>query len=469
MPESISIASPLAILLVVALATTIVVAGRNDVALGMWLAWQNWAYLATVGQQTPLFRILVGVLLAATVSNVVWRVFRKELPALSGVLRRPVMLVLGWAVWVFLASWPPQSEIGRQMLIFAIGYGMATAFAVALLAADPFRVLNVLWTMSACTVVAGLAAISEAGSQGVEALLYRGPLTGFGSVNYTLFAQPIAAATVFVSAAALCSNGRVQRLAGGVMALSLGGLLAMSGSRQNVLGAILGVSAVLVTARKSKRGRTVAGIPRPIRYASVGAAALSVAYILSQTTLWEERLAPEQLKGVAGRDVFMAMAWRTFLENPLAGAGVSYSENGEWAHNAVLDVAAGQGVVGLVLFFAVLVSVGRRTLRLARSAPRIAPEGRTIVCTAMGLYVSALTAGAVNAITSIPSFFLVAGLIGEVEKYQAAGRAVGPYPMPPRSAEATTDGRYVPKGWRRVSGMRSGARGLLFESLGRRE
>lgn len=182
---------------------------------------------------------------------------------------------------------------------------------------------------------------------------------------------PVAAIGVIAGVRLMCADSRTQRMAGA--ALGIGSLNAMlfAGSRTAWLALLAGTGLTTVpmlrhwlARRWSPSGASAAATGALIAGLAVMAAVLAV--------MWD-------LPTFAQRRTIWRVCWEQFLERPLAGHGFSaiwtmpeFLEKHDLlsrgsAHNALLEVALGLGLLGLVPFVVIAVlamrNAGRDLLR----------------------------------------------------------------------------------------------------------
>jgi O-antigen ligase len=183
-----------------------------------------------------------------------------------------------------------------------------------------------------------------------------------------------------------------RRLLGGLYvpaALAAVALTASRGATLTVLVAILAVPALT----DHLGGRTI------VRAVAVGFLAAAVLYVWIPSASWERLLSTrDELSGgtLSYRTVVWRAAWETFGEHWLCGVGAgafpavaaSSSINERMVvHNTFLSIAVELGSIGVALYFAPWVLVGRR----ARRAEKVMRRWSYVVLTTWVIGVSSLT------------------------------------------------------------------------------
>ncbi len=155
-----------------------------------------------------------------------------------------------------------------------------------------------------------------------------------------------------------------------VPAVALTGPAVMAiGSRGPLLSAVGGIAAWTL----------MRGLPR--RRSALAGAALGVTILLGVREAPDESLSRLFLYEDAARESLWATAWSTFLEHPILGVGwgdFATVSGSEYPHNAMLEVAAELGLLGLAAFIGLLVASALRTWR-----SRTTGEARVLGAVAM--------------------------------------------------------------------------------------
>jgi O-antigen ligase len=261
-----------------------------------------------------------------------------------------VLVAAALASLLVVHDWPP----ARHQLI-SIGFGIATAFAVAQYADQPRRILAVCLAAAVGMAAASASVLVRIAVSGLPALLELATGTRMGRFGYEDPNTPAAFAVALLApvAFALASvRGRGQRAALIAIALFmvLGVILSQSRGAMLVLGAAL----FWVPLRARRARGWVAGA---LVVLAIVAAVLPRSY-------WDRFEMILQLRGVVIdeslllRQHAMLGAWQMFLEHPWLGIGLGNMGSnaprfmlGEYvAHNTLIEVAATTGAVGLLAY-----------------------------------------------------------------------------------------------------------------------
>jgi O-antigen ligase len=150
------------------------------------------------------------------------------------------------------------------------------------------------------------------------------------------------------------ARGRpVRRVAGALMAAFMFGAIVLSKSRAGFLGLVVMIAALVISTQRVRPG--------------IGAAVLAATLIATPfvpESFWQRMASifDEELDETGSRQArkdLLSEAWQTFLDHPVTGVGAGQFKNYDpqeraraWneAHNALLQVAAELGVLGLAVF-----------------------------------------------------------------------------------------------------------------------
>ena len=261
----------------------------------------------------------------------------------------------------------------------------ATAACVALFVAVRRTVVNIrgLWIVGGGLLVGSMISVKtllgESGGQASLRYDVVGPRIGLSGLNpnYSSYALAGAAALVVLLA---------YRYPRAILVLStlvffLYSALLLTGARGGVA-AILGVVLWAVWWRVGRRMRAVS-----LRVLLCGVLVIALAIFTGAADGVLKIYASEQglrdLGDLNGRLTVWPVARRLFLDQPVFGFGAGTFPNlnrlAIYAHNAPLDIASGLGVLGLVIFAALLVFAVRET-------KNVDPSLRSL---AAGLFVAA--------------------------------------------------------------------------------
>lgn len=384
--------------------------GRLELATAVFLATSNWAYSATIGPDIPLFRILFLSVVGA-LAVYLWR--ERPAPGRGAWLAPWASPAYGWfAVWVgwlvvvsLLYSRPETTG----QLTFLLAYGFFAFVAVAPFAGHTGKYLHFAIAYVSTSLAVGAIALRD-----LSALIDRSPfgdtplMRGLTGVNYITFSFPYLATTTFLLVGALAGQRQLLRAVCSVGAVFSAYVLASTGARQTVVGT--GVAATCVTWWYLRRKR----IPFVGAVLIVVALAGIVVGAYAGLDVWSRWMDPEVFETGAGRSEMWRSALETFLDAPVAGKGVAYAVEGDWAHNSLLDVAASQGAIGVCLFLGWLAIVLQGSLRRLRSLTD--PSAWALHAATLGILLGALVAGLVNSVLSMPHFFWSAAVIHAVSR-----------------------------------------------------
>lgn len=168
-----------------------------------------------------------------------------------------------------------------------------------------------------------------------------------------------------------------------------------SGARQSMPAFLAATAAIIGLHRRNASSR--ARMILPIAVFALGL----LMYV--QSEMWVLRAGNDaQVRELGGRTFYMQLAWNTFLESPIIGAGLQYGGLGEWAHNGVLGVLASQGIVGFALLGVWLHWQWRALLRVRSTDQRIG----SIHLIGVGWIAYGLVAGLVTEFLFVPMLFV---------------------------------------------------------------
>ncbi|MGQ0703332.1 MAG: O-antigen ligase family protein [Gemmatimonadales bacterium] len=177
-----------------------------------------------------------------------------------------------------------------------------------------------------------------------------------------------------------------RRLAAGVVFLFALSAILLTVTRAMLAALLIGCLASLGALALVRRGRQLVGVLA----SAVAATVVGLALVPPFLTRWEARLSSENLEGIStlvGRVEEFRAFWTEFRQSPLTGQGLGHQFGDPTSsdiglatvgltlpHNHLAFVAGTLGVVGLVLYYGVLVGAlgrGARLLHRWRREPQV--------------------------------------------------------------------------------------------------
>lgn len=166
-------------------------------------------------------------------------------------------------------------------------------------------------------------------------------------------------------ACAVAAKGHMQRLAYGLISMSLLGFIMLLGGRGTALSLAVGLVVYLAAASQIRW-------PRKLLYAAMLASVAWQAFVLAPSYSRSRLFVADP-----ARPILWERALKQFLDNPTIGEGVGTyatpmgTERG-WPHNLLLEFAGETGAVGLALITLFLVATA---VKYARTRRQVLPGG----------------------------------------------------------------------------------------------
>jgi O-antigen ligase len=260
-----------------------------------------------------------------------------------------VLVLVGYlALTAFWA--PPGARVGENVALLCV-LAVLVVTVAALLGPDPEAGRRILlWTVLTSGVLYALAGLII-GDTDVQ-----GRTTAFGG-GANVFGRVVCLGIIAAVALAVIHRRRVLLLAVPL----LGVAAVLSGSK----GAFVSLAVALVVFVLVFGNRISVRVAGPLVAVAVAGAAAAVALLGSQlTTILDERFlqVAEGGSDFSGRPGLLTGAWRIFGESPVVGAGLDsfralfgWTQDLDYPHNVVAELATTGGVVALALFAAFLV------------------------------------------------------------------------------------------------------------------
>jgi O-antigen ligase len=352
-PERLSLNDPVLLIILFSGIAFIVYYGRVEMAAGIYLATQRWAYSVTVGPTVWLW-VWAFALIASGVVFYLRQAFRTR--ALGRKIYPIDIWTAIWLVWMFLLWWFNPSVYATQLIKNILVYNVLSFIAIWLFGSDLSRVKVFALVFVGATLVSGIVALSiqpgESIAYQIQLSTFR--LRGLDLLNYTAFSVSFALAIIFLLTIA-SRTSKLRSLLPTLAAIAFCVFcLILTGARQSILG--LFVAALLLGGWVLWRRKA------SVLTSMIALASLLVISILiyNQSALWSRWTGPEAgWETFGGRIPIWQEAWQVFLRSPIWGSGVDYFSADYGAHNLWLDALAGQGLVGFVLLNGFLVIVLR--------------------------------------------------------------------------------------------------------------
>lgn len=264
----------------------------------------------------------------------------------------------------------------------------------------------------------------------------------FGTLeNANAFAALLAGATAVCFAAMAGERPTIVRAFAGVLAAFFIYLTVRTGSRMGMLATVVAAVTVGVCYQAARKGR---GLKRATVIVAVGLAlGAGIAYLYTSTEFSKRYAALQEAieagdfsatsdTSLYGRARLYQKAFEIFLEEPLVGVGLDvfrtaaleFHTIGNNAHSNYMEVLAGTGIVGAVLYYGIYYVWWRRLLR-ARSLlrdPRFSTQ--LMVAFAMAMIILVLDVAWVSYYEKL-MLMLLAGLIAESNLMDDARRQGG--------------------------------------------
>lgn len=309
----------------------------------------------------------------------------------DGIYLRGVPIVLtglAFVAWLVLSvGWTPSKILVRENLTFLLTVDLWALFAGAcIIAGSRERVIRLfVMIMSLAVLLAVIGIYIEFAYGSFRFYHYRGGEGDWAIPLYIAWGYIVANGAVVILALAIFSKiGSLKQLVALLALAACGYFLLIATGRGPLLGLLLaGVVAAVVQAPRIGPGRIEVPQTQMIAIGIVGMGLVYLGYLYAtgQTTgalhrfleLFNEADDP-LLRANANRFAYFDVAYRIWLEAPLVGRGLSSFAilftggaeiAGTYPHNAILQILAEFGVVGLV-FFVIFIVAGLRHYSLVR-------------------------------------------------------------------------------------------------------
>lgn len=304
-------------------------------------------------------------------------IYRQGLPVVIAGL-----LLTAWLVASY--GWSPSTIVAKENMPFILGINLWSVVAGAcIVASSRERVLRFLLLLVLLSTIISL--------NGLYIYLTHGDFRSFGYGDadwgvrtYLAWSNIVASGTAVTIAIAAHTRFGSPKQAFALAILSIGFFFLMISSARGALLAVIvaGLVALFIDKPRISNGRILMS---KTQLALLGVVTVLIGYIVyllatGQPTstltrllrLFDQADDPLQRLGPNRFDTFAA-AYRAWLDSPIIGQGLAGSFNflcGReinpcYPHNAILQMLADHGLVGLVLFLA-FVAVGARRLSFAR-------------------------------------------------------------------------------------------------------
>ena len=308
--------------------------------------------------------------------------FARRLPVFRVTPETTGLVVLGIAIvgTIPFSVWP-----GGAWEVFSDSYLKVILVFVLMMntLTSPERIERLTWLIVACIGLIGARGVVDyaRGVNVIEGGRLAGPVAGiFGNPNDLALNM-----VTFLPVAIVMAMSRryplVQRAAAAVMGALMLATIVFTKSRGGVVGLLAMLAAFVLLARKIRPGFAVALV------AVVLAAVpfMPASFWERMTSIFDEEIDRTEFTGSReARRIVMEEGIKTFLAYPLTGVGAGQFKNynppgrqQRWneTHNALIQVAAETGIVGLLAFAFLIVRaamatvVARRMLRPVRDGP----------------------------------------------------------------------------------------------------
>jgi O-antigen ligase len=361
---------------------------------------------------------------AVTIAIGGWIILRDGL-YLRGV---PIMLAgLLLIAWMVLSiGWTPSRFVARQNLTFLLTVDLWALFAGAcIIAASRERVVRlVMMIMGLALLLAVYGIYIDVVHGSFRFYHYRGGGADWRGA-YINWGYIVAnGAVVALTLAIFSKSGSLKQLLAVIALATCGYFLLIATGRGALLGLLLaGLLAGVIQAPRIGRGRIEVPQTQLVALALLALALGYVGYLYAtgQTAgaisrflkLFDEADDP-LLRAGANRFDYFAFAYRMWLDAPLVGQGLSsfgmmWGAGGEgpggYPHNAILQILAEFGIVGLVLF-AIFIGAGLRHYGFDRL--RRDPLSLLVVLLFITVFVQTMVMGD---FTQSYRFFFIVGLL----------------------------------------------------------
>ncbi len=354
-----------------------------------------------------------------------WIIFRDGLYLRGMPIVLTGLLLIGWMA--LSVGWTPSRVFARENLNFLLTVDLWALFAGAcIVAASRERVARLFVMIMALTVLLAVIGIYiEVVHGSFRFYHYRGGEGDWANPLYIAWGYIVSNGAVVSLALAIFSRiGSPKQLVAVLCLAVFGYFLLIASGRGPLLGLLLaGLLAAVIQAPRIGRGRVE--VPQT-QIVALGLLALAMGYIgylyaTGQTTgaihrflgLLEQADDP-LLRASANRFDYFAFAYQLWLEAPLFGQGLSSfaiiygagrESPGAYPHNAILQILAEFGIVGLVLFV-IFIGAGLRHYSLARL--RRDPLSLLLVMLFVAFFAQTMVMGD---FTKSYRFFFIVGLL----------------------------------------------------------
>lgn len=342
--------------LMLAFFAVVIIYGRLEVALGIFCSLTFWMENIFVGSVAIFWVMAPAVILSA--ASYWLRVGHKHFYILEKDINFLIWTFL-WALWMFalLTIYKPENSwlFTRNFL----GFILLPTFGITLFAADTHRLLWFFLSFIFVTLFAGYLAFTAL-SLPLDILLHS---TGFRlmpatTVDTIAFSKPFGISIVMLYGMILLSKNIFLKLFFGISICFCFLMMLLVNTRQTILGVVSAIIAFSLWAFW-KSGFLF----KIILVTILSGIAFGVYSFLATTTLSDRWADGFAYGDVGGRSEVWGDAWRVFLKSPILGSGLDYFHTGWFAHNIILDVLAGQGIVGFIFLVGFFVFAGNFALR----------------------------------------------------------------------------------------------------------
>lgn len=362
---------------------------------------------------------------AITMASGGWIILR------DGLYRRGMPIVLAGLLliaWMALSmGWTPSRTFARQNLTFLLTVDLWALFAGAcIIAGSRERVIRLLvMIMGLALILAVYGIYIDVVHGSFRFYHYFGGGDDWASSAYIAWGYIVINGAVVALALAVFSKvGSLKQITAVLVLAVFGYFLLIATGRGPLLGLLLaGLVAAVIQTPRIGRGRI--DLPQT-QLVALGLLALTLGYIgylyaTGETAgvisrflrLFDEADDP-LLRASANRFDYFAFAYQLWLEAPLAGQGLAsfgilfrggLELAGTYPHNAILQILAEFGIVGLVLFV-IFIVVGLRHYGLTRL--RRDPLSLLVVMLFVTVFVQTMVQGD---FTMSYRFFFIVGLL----------------------------------------------------------
>lgn len=353
--------SPFLLGVLAVVCAVVVLTGRPEWTLGIFLALPSWTRPALIGPFAAFYVIAI----ATCLGTVVYAAKRGSLAPLPKHDRWIMLWMFFWWFWALLLYFLFRPPSGNDTILVPMILYIIFPMPFMIIFGDQparingFATAYIITMMLGAWLTLGLMNITLAdiiSDPMLDQLAARG-LHNFGIVNYHYFAYGMSLSIIFAMAIFMQTRSWLRRGLVLLAATYCGYFLFQSGSRQ-AIGAMAAVLAVVLlwgVRRGGKIRSSTLLVVIPIALVGIYIY-LTAPQLIIRT---DETGLSDAFNLTASRGALWEKAFDYFLQSPIWGWGYLYAM---WAHNIFIGALVDQGIVGLIFLLGFLIFLGRRSI-----------------------------------------------------------------------------------------------------------